>query len=75
MYAAVSRSASTSYFWSNRFARICGSRLLTSAKKTSTEVDAVVAAEVAGIAACKAPLKVSHPAFKRKREDLPLFTV
>ncbi|TGZ54923.1 Succinate dehydrogenase [ubiquinone] iron-sulfur subunit, mitochondrial [Temnothorax longispinosus] len=56
MYAAVSGSASTS-FWSRGLARIRGSRLSTSANKTPSGLDKVVAAEVAAIAACKAPLK------------------
>lgn len=59
MYAAVCGSASTSRLWSHGLACIRGSRLSTSAKKTP--VNKEVAAEIAGIAACKTPLKVSQP--------------
>ncbi|EGI60275.1 PREDICTED: succinate dehydrogenase [ubiquinone] iron-sulfur subunit, mitochondrial-like isoform X1 [Acromyrmex echinatior] len=52
MYAAVSRSVSTSRFWSRGLARICELRLSTSAKKIPSE-DPEVAAEIAGVTACK----------------------
>lgn len=72
MYATVSRSVFTSRFWSRGLARIRESKLSTLAKKTPTEVDTAVAAEIAGIAACKTPSKVSHLALEKKRKDLPV---
>lgn len=62
MYAAVCGSASgTSRLWPRGLACIRGTRFSTSAKKTPTDVDKEVAEEIASVAACKTPLKVSRP--------------
>lgn len=72
MFAAVNHSRFTGRLWSRGLARrLRGSRLSsTSASKTqSSEVEAAVAAEVAGIAACKTLPTVS-PTLQRIRENI-----
>jgi len=49
--------------------------LSTAAKETPSETDTAVAKEIAGIAECKKPSKVSHPILEKKREDLPVFNM
>lgn len=66
MHAAVSR------FWSRGLAHVRGSRLSTSVKKTTTELDAAVAAEVTSIAECKTSLKVSH-SVSHSRKSVKIF--